>query len=61
MVGETTSFYTSTPGYQWLTKVLDRRLNNESSRNDILSNVVGKVKSGEVSKEELTAHASTLV
>lgn len=42
-------------------KTSNRRLNHESSRNDILTNVVDKVKSGEISKEELTAHASTLV
>lgn len=40
---------------------LDRRLNNDSSPDDFLINVVDKVNSGEVSKEKLTAHASTLV
>ena len=42
-------------------KTSNRRLNHESSRTDILTNIVDKVKTGEVSKEELTAHASTLV
>jgi cytochrome P450 len=39
----------------------NRRLDNPSNRKDILSNLVHKVKSGEVSQEELTAHASTLI
>nr|ANM86459.1 putative cytochrome p450 [Cladonia uncialis subsp. uncialis] len=40
---------------------VDRRLQSVSPRKDILTNVVDKVKGGEVSQEELTAHASTLV
>ncbi|KAH0425313.1 Cytochrome P450 [Colletotrichum camelliae] len=42
------------------TKV-ERRLQGESGRQDFLTNVSEKVKSGEVSQEEMTAHASTLV
>ena len=32
-----------------------------SGRKDILTNIVDKVESGEVSQEELTAHSSTLM
>ncbi|KAH8807828.1 benzoate 4-monooxygenase cytochrome P450 [Xylogone sp. PMI_703] len=38
-----------------------RRLANKSSRKDFLTNLVEKVDNGEVSKEEMTAHASTLI
>lgn len=38
-----------------------RRLANKSARKDILTNVVGKVETGEIPQEELTAHASTLM
>lgn len=38
-----------------------RRLANKSARKDILTNVIGKVESGEIPQEELTAHASTLM
>ncbi|KAL6915492.1 hypothetical protein FSST1_006987 [Fusarium sambucinum] len=38
-----------------------RRLSVESGRHDFLSTVARKVKSGEISQEEMTAHASTLV
>lgn len=38
-----------------------RRLENELPREDFLTNMVAKVKSGEVSLEELTAHSSTLM
>ncbi|KAG6357390.1 hypothetical protein INS49_013267 [Diaporthe citri] len=37
------------------------RLNASSGREDFLTNISEKVKSGEVSQEEMTAHASTLV
>lgn len=40
---------------------LFRRLANKSARKDILTNVVGKVETGEIPQEELTAHASTLM
>ncbi|KAI1409848.1 putative cytochrome P450 [Hypoxylon sp. FL1857] len=38
-----------------------RRLESESSRQDFFTNIVAKVKSGEVGLEEMTAHASTLI
>ncbi|KAK2610031.1 hypothetical protein N8I77_003491 [Diaporthe amygdali] len=38
-----------------------RRLNACSGREDFLTNISEKVKTGEVSEEEMTAHASTLV
>ncbi|KAK5631624.1 hypothetical protein RRF57_007338 [Xylaria bambusicola] len=40
---------------------VQKRLNAENTRHDFLTNMVSKVKSGEVSREELTAHASTLI
>lgn len=38
-----------------------RRLASKSSRKDFLTNLVDKVETGEVEKEELTAHVSTLM
>ncbi|KAI9837894.1 MAG: Cytochrome P450 monooxygenase orf9 [Sclerophora amabilis] len=38
-----------------------RRLASQSPRKDFMHNLVEKVKSGEIEKEELTAHASTLI
>ena len=38
-----------------------RRLKTSPSRKDFLTELVGKVESGEVEKEEMTAHVSTLV
>ncbi|KAH8660703.1 cytochrome P450 monooxygenase [Tricladium varicosporioides] len=38
-----------------------RRLKNKTSRKDFMTNLVEKVEFGEVSKEEMTAHASTLI
>ncbi|KAJ5788986.1 uncharacterized protein N7518_005997 [Penicillium psychrosexuale] len=38
-----------------------RRLESQSSRKDLLTNLVEKVENGEVGKEEMTAHASTLM
>ena len=38
-----------------------RRLQNDNGRQDFLTNIVSKVKGGEVSEEELSAHASTLM
>lgn len=38
-----------------------RRLGTESTRKDFLTVLVQKVESGEVDKEEMTAHVSTLV
>jgi hypothetical protein len=38
-----------------------RRLNSESDRHDFLTNISEKVKVGELSQEEMTAHASTLM
>jgi hypothetical protein len=40
---------------------LGRRLESTSDRKDFMTNLVGKVKAGEVSEEELNAHTSTLV
>ena len=40
---------------------VEKRLSAESPRKDFLTNLIGKVRSGEVDKEELTAHTSTLV
>lgn len=37
------------------------RLENKLTRKDFLTNVVDKVNSGEISREEMTAHASSLV
>ncbi|CAD6584580.1 MAG: hypothetical protein ASARMPREDX12_001698 [Alectoria sarmentosa] len=37
------------------------RLESQSPRRDFLTNIVGFVKSGEVSQEEMTAHSSTLI
>lgn len=34
---------------------------NKSARKDFLTNLVSKVENGEVDKEEMTAHVSTLV
>lgn len=38
-----------------------RRLSSTSARQDFFTNIAGKVKSGEIDKEEMTAHASTLM
>ena len=38
-----------------------RRLGTRSGRKDFLSTLVEKVESGHLDKEEMTAHASTLV
>lgn len=38
-----------------------RRLENNVGRRDFLTNVADKVKTGEVSHEEMAAHSSTLV
>jgi hypothetical protein len=38
-----------------------QRLEAKTARQDFLTNLVGKVKSGAVPEEELTAHASTLM
>ncbi|KAI0538755.1 cytochrome protein [Xylaria digitata] len=40
---------------------VQKRLSAENTRHDFLTNMVSKVKSGEVSREEMTAHASTLI
>ena len=40
---------------------LYRRLTMKAERKDFLTNLVGRVKAGEVHLEEMTAHASTLV
>ena len=39
----------------------DRRLNSKTSRKDFMTNLVEKIKMGEISMEEMTAHASTLM
>ncbi len=41
--------------------IVCRRLGTDSARKDFLSMLVKKVESGEVDKEEMTAHVSTLV
>jgi hypothetical protein len=38
-----------------------RRLASQSRRKDFVTNLVEKVESGEIGKEEMTAHASTLM
>ena len=40
---------------------MTRRLESTSPRKDFLSTLISKVESGEVDKEEMTAHVSTLV
>ncbi|KAI0454857.1 cytochrome protein [Xylaria acuta] len=40
---------------------VQKRLDAENTRHDFLTNMVSKVKSGVVSREEMTAHASTLI
>ncbi|KAI9168061.1 putative cytochrome P450 [Paramyrothecium foliicola] len=40
---------------------VERRLATEGTRKDFMSNLISKVQSGEIEKEEMTAHASTLV
>ncbi|KAK4210842.1 cytochrome protein [Rhypophila decipiens] len=40
---------------------VERRLATKSGRKDLMSNLLSKVESGEIDKEEMTAHASTLV
>ncbi|PGG97499.1 hypothetical protein AJ79_09169 [Helicocarpus griseus UAMH5409] len=42
-------------------KQVEHRLSNKSARKDFLTNLVAKVENGEVEKEEMTAHTSTLV
>lgn len=38
-----------------------RRLDSKTSRKDFMTNLVGKITTGEVSREQMTAHASTLM
>ncbi|CAI7653290.1 unnamed protein product [Penicillium pancosmium] len=38
-----------------------RRIDSSSNRKDFMANLIGKVESNEMDREELTAHASTLV
>ena len=40
---------------------VQKRLDAQTPRPDFFSNIVGKVRSGDVSQEEMTAHASTLM
>ncbi|KAK2755484.1 hypothetical protein FQN54_006421 [Arachnomyces sp. PD_36] len=40
---------------------VEERLNSTASREDFFTNLAGKVKGGEIDKEEMTAHASTLI
>ncbi|QQK45611.1 Cytochrome P450, E-class, group I [Penicillium digitatum] len=40
---------------------VEERLSSTSARQDFFTNIAGKVKSGEIDKEEMTAHASTLI
>ncbi|MCJ1426416.1 hypothetical protein MMC29_004319 [Sticta canariensis] len=37
------------------------RLDSKTSRKDFMTNLVGKIATGEVSREEMTAHASSLI
>jgi len=39
----------------------DRRLSSDSGRKDFMTSIVAKVESGEIEKEEMTAHVSTLM
>lgn len=43
-----------------LTRIASR-LHSKASRQDFFTNIVAKVKSGEIEQEEMTAHASTLM
>lgn len=38
-----------------------KRLSASEPRQDFLTHIIGKVQSGQVSQEEMTAHASTLM
>ncbi|KAL2829469.1 cytochrome P450 [Aspergillus cavernicola] len=40
---------------------VEQRLNSKNNRQDFLTTIVDKVQSGEIPKEEMTAHASTLI
>lgn len=40
---------------------VQRRLDEESARQDFFTNMTSKVRLGKVEQEEMTAHASTLV
>lgn len=40
---------------------VQKRLDAQTPRQDFFTNIVGKVRSGDVSQEEMTAHASTLM
>ena len=40
---------------------VQKRLDAQTPRQDFFTNIAGKVRSGEVSQEEMTAHASTLM
>ncbi|KAI3328827.1 cytochrome P450 [Ustulina deusta] len=46
---------------QYTRDKMQRRLNRESPRQDFFTNLVAKVKAGEVDLEEMTANASTLI
>ncbi len=46
---------------QYTRDKMQRRLNRESPRQDFFTNLVAKVKAGEVDLEEMTANASTLM
>lgn len=39
----------------------NRRFDSKTSRKDFMTNLVEKIKMGEISMEEMTAHASTLM
>ncbi|KAI0407184.1 putative cytochrome P450 [Xylaria palmicola] len=42
-------------------KKVESRLSSKEARRDIMTNLVSKVETGEIEKEEMTAHASTLI
>ena len=49
------------PFYSGSANHVNRRIDSKTSRKDFMTNLVEKVTTGEVSREEMTAHASTLM
>ncbi|KZL72864.1 benzoate 4-monooxygenase cytochrome P450 (BCL4p) [Colletotrichum tofieldiae] len=54
------SIVTSNQNSNYSRQQVEKRLKTQESRNDFVSLLVDKVRAGEVSKEEMTAHVSTL-
>ncbi|OHW97441.1 benzoate 4-monooxygenase cytochrome p450 [Colletotrichum incanum] len=54
------SVLTSNQNSNYSRQQVEKRLGTQESRNDFVSLLVDKVRAGEVSKEEMTAHVSTL-